>query len=465
MTQQRLLRGKFGALHLSFMMLWLFSATCVYSQQGTSSDDSGKSEFKGLRVFGKVTDAVTGDSIPNLRLIAGSPYNDLHTTWQGHMISEYRDSEYLWTTRRPWRRTRIRIEAEGYVPVVTPLLTSGAHEFNFAMQPDPGIQGTVVTSTGEPIDDVQVAMTTQTLETNVGDGALRYSTDQRLGAVLHKTQAGGRFKVPSECDPFLLVFAHTEHGFAVIDQEEYEQRTLDGGELQVELEAWSRVTGTWSRDGVPLRQARVSIGAGWQPKPEWPVLSHRSECVTDGKGAFVFEHVAAGTHYLQAWHDNADGTSSSEAPTRRVATLPGEDLTLLVGTTLRTLRGKFVASETSEGPLEKLNWSQVAVSVEIPAPPFGGGRNMAAFTSWRAFLDSAEGQAAQKVKFEIEEDGTFVASDVPCVDVNLKISALKASAFEGYTFRLGRRTYVPLADSSDTKPLDLGDVTVFIRGQ
>ncbi|HVJ81244.1 MAG TPA: hypothetical protein VNC50_09265, partial [Planctomycetia bacterium] len=159
-----------------------------------------------INVRGKVTDAETGEAIPEYRLIVGSPYSvDMHTTWQGHLVYK-RSGPLAWKSDNPWEKTRLRIEVEGYAPWVSPILRRGAGDvtLDVKLKPDAGLEGVVVDKSGKPLAGAQIGWATQTLEMTVEHGKLRYSSDSRICPPLPAADAAGKFKLPPEVDPRLI---------------------------------------------------------------------------------------------------------------------------------------------------------------------------------------------------------------------------------------------------------------------
>lgn len=402
---------------------------------------------RSMYVYGHVVDAQSGKSIDQFRLIVGSPYNHIHTSWQSHLAFEHTGGQYEWSVSRAWRKTRLRIEAEGYQPGISPVLerkagTPGKMKINFKLRRDPGISGTVADSRGHAVPGAQVALTTHTLSAMAQGGELSYQNGTRLGASIIKTDDQGRFQLPAESDPFLIVVAHRQHGFAVIPKGELArgQRAID-----IQLQPWCRIEGTClDQDGKPDANARYAMWIGWQPNQEWPILYHRNQAMTDETGSFVCAHVAPGRHYLQRWDgDRPTSGWSLEA-------IAGKTMRLNVGTQTRTIEGRLLTQSRELPPGFDFSALTLIVSPEDPQrvrPPviFANGKRV-------------------RQGVPITKQGTFVIEGLPPGRYEGFVEIRPGAEASGFRFRLNQKLNVPLVDVADQQtPHDCGDLTILMR--
>ncbi len=401
-----------------------------------------------IRVRGQVTDADTGELIDKFKLIVGSPYNNIHTTWQGHLVNEHSGGRFQWSVARAWRKTRLRIEAAGYLPGISPVIerragAPGDLTINFKLRSHPGLTGTVRGADGKPVAGAQVALTTQTFETTVVAGKLRYANGTRLGAEIVLTDESGGFKLPGEADPFLIVAADLDHGFAV-----FPQADLKAGkrEIDMQLQPWCRVEGQCESN------ASYELSVGWQPKPEWPVLQHRSDARTDNQGRFVCSHVAPGSHVLQRWSSRNVGLRSV-VKSWTLTALAGQTMSIDVQTQSRTVYGKLVTTPNDfvgEFDASKLTLN---ISPQQSAPPRLANP---------VFVNARGGEQVRS-GIGVGKSGEFTIENLPPGRYDVMVDSGTDPDLAKLNFSVSGNLTVPLVDKADRRPQDVGQLMMFVR--
>ncbi len=389
----------------------------------------------GIKVAGRVVDADSGEPVQDFQVIVGSPYNDIHTTWQGHLVNDHTNGKFAWRVERAWRRTRLRIQAKGYRPAISPMLRQGAGSLSmtFRLRKDDGMAGVVKDSDGNVVPGAQIALTTQTFETIVENGQLRFANGQRLGAKIVESDLEGRFSIPAESDPFLIVAADLKTGFAILESSKLGNGSKKN--LVIQLQPWCRVEGTTvDANGKPQVHANYEFSTGWQPQPEWPVLNHRNSAKTDKSGKFVCTHVAAGSHYLQRWFVNGRGAMSFDT-SYSLDAIAGKTMNLNIGKQRRTVTGQLVdVDEKLPGDFE---WPNVTAS----------------------FVSKKNKQRKSSAK--ILRDGSFRADNLPPGNYKILFSAKPDCAEAEWSVSQVNSVVVPIVDKDDAKTLhDLGDIAI-----
>ncbi|NNE00558.1 MAG: carboxypeptidase regulatory-like domain-containing protein [Pirellulaceae bacterium] len=404
-----------------------------------------------IRVQGEVRDAETGEPIKELRLIIGSPYNDIHTNWQGHLITEHADGRYEWFNRRPWLKTRLRIEADGYRPAISPTFTRDAGDvtMDFQLRPDKGIFGTVVGAQGDVVAGAEVAMATFRRETSVQNGKLIYVNGQRLGAELVLTDQMGKFRVPPEADPYLIVAAHREHGFGLVERATVQGLHKTNKPLVIPLEPWCRVEGQLTDNGKPEPNQMYQLYVGWQPKPEWPILNHRDGGTTDEQGRFVCERLAPGAHYIQRQINSGQGTELV-GPSLSLIAVAGKTMRITIGNQQRSAVGRLVSFEGHVLPAG-FAWSDLSVTIQ--------GKS-----SRRRRVAPAWPNANEIQKIELADDGTFRVDGLRPGDLQIKLTPKDPNGPLGdVAFRCFGLLRVRLVDDQEVdQPHDFGDVRISV---
>lgn len=414
---------------------------CVGGTTATGNDDGS------LRVTGDVVDARTGEAIKHFRLIVGSPYDSIQTSWQGHLVHEYSGGHYEWHVQRAWRKTRLRIEADGYQAGISPILKrptgQGKMRINFRLKRDLGYRGTAKNPDGDPVADAQVAVNTHSLAVNVHGWKLIFDAhDLGQGAKVISTDADGRFHLPTESDPFLIVIAHPDHGFAVFPKSDLHRGQRD---IEIQLQPWCRVEAQClDHDGDPDADAKYTLSCGWQENETWPQLQHHNSAMTDRNGRFSFTHVAPGRHRLQRWE------RTTVVKHWRLHAIEGQTIQLEVGGQTRTVEGTLVASH-DQLP-KNFDFSRLTLDI-APEADWAGVRRPIFF------------RGSQRVRrgLPVEENGTFVIKDLPPGAYDAFVN-LDAGADGGdFHVDLHQKLRVPLVDVHDQSTYDCGNLSLLIR--
>ena len=240
-----------------------------------------------FRVRIELTDAETGERIKECSVVP-APWRTGSVTWQ----QQYRQklvSSNVFTMERGWDPTGLRIESPGYLTHVTePLPRQTDHVLKIKLKKDPGIRGTILSPDGKPVADVSIALCTWTREVLVENGAIRYGRGDRYS--LLKSKKDGQFSLPSEIDPWVLVFAH-ELGYAERTREQLAK------DQQVRLQKWGRVEGRARIGKTPLKNLTIDMNAG---RGDVQVVLHYSaEAKCNNKGEFSADRLPPVKMYVK----------------------------------------------------------------------------------------------------------------------------------------------------------------------
>ena len=186
-------------------------------QQDGAIEAASDNAASTLRITGRVLDAETGQPIEKCRMVPTSVHRDDATdvTWQTQYMKEFTDGRYLYETERPWSKTRLRIEADGYRPASTGVVNKGESvELDVKLVREI-FAGLVRLPNGQPAANAQVALASWTNEVYVESSKLSYSGHGAKLRQIVETDEQGRFVMPSEIDPWVVVVAH-EAGYAEV---------------------------------------------------------------------------------------------------------------------------------------------------------------------------------------------------------------------------------------------------------
>lgn len=231
-------------------------------------DPNRKVARKQLRVRGRVVDGKTGEPIPKFRSVPTS-FSKWHeksstpVTWQDHLSAEHVNGNLNWSSKG-YDRMRMRIEAEGYQPVMskTFMRKQGEVFLDIFMYKQPDVTGVAVDADGKRLKDVTVVRGTQSSDLSIRDVKLSGE------AKSVKTDDRGLFKFPPETDPNLIVALHPELGYA----EANGKQLADNPRLV--LKPWATIKGrAWDANGKPVKNQLISISSNRESSAGYPVAN------------------------------------------------------------------------------------------------------------------------------------------------------------------------------------------------
>ncbi|MHC4673662.1 MAG: carboxypeptidase-like regulatory domain-containing protein, partial [Planctomycetota bacterium] len=130
-----------------------------------------------LKIAGTVTDAETSKPIPEFTLIKGYKWDkDREPYFFRHDAQQVRTGKYEVTLTYSLPFHALRIEADNYFPVISPLFTSqdGEQVYNFKLTKGQNITGTVVSPDGTEIADAEVVLCEPDNSVTINNGRLGY---------------------------------------------------------------------------------------------------------------------------------------------------------------------------------------------------------------------------------------------------------------------------------------------------
>ncbi|WP_428304064.1 hypothetical protein [Lacipirellula sp.] len=350
--------------------------------------------------------------------------------WQPHRIRKFQDGRLVWPPdgeRGYTQEQGLRIEAEGYLPYVTPTIKQAGEpaeprrkdeqppelspplvitpgqpaSLKVRLKRDPGIEGRVVDAQGQPLADATVAIGMGHFRgLHIRDGKLYIWPPQRPDESLQdawsrprqvQTDAAGRFCMPSEVETARVLVVHP-YGMAALPYEE----CVSGHDI--ELQAWGAIEGQAIWNGVPASGEKIHLFA----------KNHLNEVVADVDGRFRFEHVPPGKVTLgRDSLPSGDWTFIATNPNATVDLPPGETIACTLGGTGRPIVGKVAGFD---------DWRNVSVSVHLDLhwPSYSvRSEDDPTISAFYGFVSSEYYRHYDKPPFGIESDGSFRLDDVP----------------------------------------------------
>jgi uncharacterized protein (TIGR03067 family) len=415
-------------------------------------EDAAKKTVALTVRIARAADATTKAAVKSFTIVPAS-YEERakHVTWQSQYRKRYTGTPAEFRMERPWEATVLRIEADGYVPILTRPFRRDEGQVNvdLTFTPDPGRTGKVVTPSGEPAAGASLALCTWTNEVNVQGGRLSYAGHGRELGKLNTSAADGTFRIPSEPDPSVLVVAH-DSGYAEV---------IAVTSSTIHLKPWGRIEGECVVNGKPIADQAIHIGAG---RGDVEVNLHYSDDVaTDAAGRFGVDRVPPVALYVQPWFKHGESAFSLLWFSGRTAIAAGQTTRITLPRVGRPLMGRVSLPAESGLRLADLT-VEAELSLRPPSMSMRSGDELnREYAAYQAFLKSDLGHAFRREGIAVNADGTFRIEGLPEAHYVLYVTAYGKPAGPGgdrgpALARLVRRVEVPpLADSEE--PLDLGN--------
>lgn len=352
------------------------------------------------------------------------------------------------------------------------------------------LSGIVVTPDGRPAAGAQVAIANWTTEVKLENGALSYvglATERGLKII--KTDAEGRFRLPPEADPQVIVSAYGG-GFAEVDDpRSVVQKKMKTGDNQlapslpsksldvrIVLQNWGRVMGTLRHGDQPVAGAKFRLGSSSSKQVRQAPVRATHFVETNSEGRFVALRMPPGRAWCQRLDSSNDNSNIRPLDGLNVQfdVTAGQIARLELGGPGQTVVGRVIPPD---GFLREIAWSKVNLSIAPRAPTdtgiggMAGGMGIAGANprfSWLAVLTGDEGKRYQRYLVDVAEDGSFRVEDLPPADYVVLVS-VKGHAVAGeppperevawgaISVRLS-----PAREDASEKPVDVGDIRLSV---
>lgn len=346
--------------------------------------------YPELTISGQVVDAETERPLEQFKLVPGwTGWGGVH--WDDTHTRECRDGEYAYTFAHDYPgEYLVRIEAEGYEPVESPLTdpNAGGAVYNFALTRASEPQVTVVDQYGDRAEGAEVALADGTNPANLSKLNVRNGYFRDLeGLRTRHTDGNGQVALPGGRENWHVVVLHDKGYFSGA----LDEVVADG---RITLTSWGSIEGLHLVGDQPGANREMTL----RPlidQAEWPMWRYETRTTEDGD--FRFERVKPGRYviahtfsYLQIGGRAYTGNAASA----EIEVVAGREVGALVGGTGRPVVGRVTPPETA-GPDA---WQYVV------------GRLEATTARYRAL-----GRTVL-----VNEDAVFRADDVPPGEYELK---------------------------------------------
>lgn len=416
--------------------------------------------YPSLIVKGTVVDAETGKPIDKIRVIQGIQFEeDSHLAWQNHDVKTFADGRYEMSFTSPESGHAFRMEADGYLPIVSPIYRNDQGEvaFDVKMKKGTGPAGIVLDLDGKPLAGVEVGMATE------GDNPIMIQDGkiQRNGRnIIVVTGPDGRFVFQPQIDSYTLVVVN-EHGFGRVTGEQL------NASPEIKLQPWGRVEGTLRIGSKPGAAQELMCQSNSNQ------VYYSLSTTADDKGGFVFPRMLPGPVSLS----RVKRTDSGSAYFAQVATLTvkaGETSTIVAGGVGRPLIGRVITPPDSK--IKLLKNSHVSINTDnsvalFPYPDEWLDMNEGQQQTWvKTWRKSQEGQSWQSQNQNrqystiIEPDGYFRVDDVQPGTFQLYMEVYENEGQYAPPALLGklvhRFTIPEIPGGQSDEPFDLGTLQV-----
>ena len=412
-----------------------------------------------LKVRGTVVDAETRHAIPSFTLVPGDEgLTGSPTRWRRIRARTAGRGQYriqFFGPSMPEGR-RLRIEADGYLPVVSRVIRDDEDDpvVNFVLHRGTGVSGIVRSPDKAALVGADVVLVDSSEPASIGDGLLANGDHHWVS----KTDAQGHFRFPPQEPPYTIVVLH-DRGFA-------EQKV---GDARTELFAltaqpWGRVEGTLRIGNRP--------GAGEMVRLVYPNQADRPDTLpwwngyakSDEAGRFLFERVIPGEVIVSRsvpLHGMGDRRTLGQSHGTRVGVRAGEATRTNLGGTGRPVVGRLTAPADFPGPI---SW---IFSLNHLTPKETAMRGKS------SHLGVAKGpqRATSGWSVALKADGSFRIEDVETGSYELSFGIYEPPRDPSRTGVVGdliataRREVVILEmpGGRSDEPLDLGEIPLTIK--
>ncbi len=300
----------------------------------------------------------------------------------------------------------------------------------------PAITGTVLDTSGKPLADAEVLVSSSSYPVNV------YPTPRAKPATgaITRTSADGHFELmPGEQPNAVVVRAPAGYAAAIVSD--------PAKPMSIRVQPWARLEGVVRLGSKTAPHAKVQV-AQYGDQEEWDrwriIKEQQLEC--DDNGQFVMEQVVPGMTVIGRL------TSRVPMPQRmyRMELPAGKTTYLNIGGDSRTLVGHLPPAAMA---FDFRNGSIQLPQPKMPLPPDWDKLDEAhqkklqqAF--WNTPRYRAWQQTANVVQFDVGRDGTFRVEDIPAGDYQIQVQVGDSGGSHFVESRMGFNT----GDSAPSQP-------------
>jgi RNA polymerase sigma factor (sigma-70 family) len=419
---------------------------------------------KSLHVSGTVSDADTHEPIADFK--AMPCWSEEPSGYDRSETKRGQWGNYAVNFSEAMGQYRVRIEADGYEPAMSPPMSAHPSEQvqDFLLHKKDTshvIRGTVLLQDGQPAANITVVLLTFQKGATLYNGTV----SRRDFSSRTATDAQGVFKFDFDSQAHTIVAADPTFGFAKLRMHRATQP------FTLQLQPWGRIEGRLILSGrpAPAQQVFITSGMGAYRSVREGLFAGFDAIKTDSEGRFSCDFVPPGDFTLYLSHGEGQPLSNQTIAEVRA----GETTQVQIGGTGRRVTGKLALSDGAN-----VDWSTQLISASLtsnrqkPAtqpPPesndFAGKLKLLDFFDdsheWRAYERSCGSYPLQ-----VAADGTFTAEYIQpgpyLLNASLADSPLLGNSADP-TVRFHRKIFAALRqevvvpeDNDESIPVDLG---------
>jgi hypothetical protein len=376
--------------------------------------------------------------------------------WQPHTVRIAKGSEYVWTLDRAYEVMYLRIEAKGYKPQIAGPIkkADGPQLVEFRLEPDRQVGGRILTPDRKPAQRATVALALVQKNAALEGGRLRGADEappaepsERWRLPLWvKTDAEGRFKLPTEPGPAAVLILH-DSGVKEMSYDSFRKSP------EVILDRWGKIEGRVLWKDKPGAGDEVTLSVHRDEYGYPGMIASYAQALTDKEGRFTFEPALPGKTQIslpmKAAGADAGGITAVILDTQFIHAVvkAGEPTRVVIGGQGRLVRGKLTGRDS---------WKGVTFHFHPTAPHIGFPGDDAIWKAWGELQQSPIGPLLFRNKLPVNADGTFEIPDMLPGDYQLFVSVPGVENHAAYK----QVSIEPELFGANAGTLDLGEIKV-----
>lgn len=455
-----------------------------------------------IKVTGTVVDAATQQPLKTFNVVEGrkSSYRDEIDWLYSRQTPQSNGTFTVYLNPRGETPPALSIQADGYIPKISGLITTDETNFVFALNRGTGPAGIALQPNGRPATNVTVYLTDAQQNGVYVDGDdLKVNENIYQRTRRTQTDSSGHFSFSPQPDDYAVIVI-APSGFAQVPVGQLENTK------KVQLQKYARVEGKLLIGSHPGTNEAIDLDMAvnpyaWYPR-NFPPMNLYLHAHTDSQGKFTFQRVPPVTVQISHQVKARDQTVGiiPESQTTAFLLKPGKTLHAVLGGQGRPIVGRLQVPGY-DGTIDYRADVQTIETVLTPPPALPDfsaisaafAKQLRSLTNdaarsvaiqknqsdWeadeekaRAFYLSDAGQqyffSQHRYVLNFSPDGSFRVDDVPGGTYNLQIELHEAGGDQPFNqpviAGLTRQIAVPASPHgrSDT-PLDLGTIKLHLH--
>lgn len=411
-------------------------------------------------------DAESGKQIDELIVIPSDEVlpGRLPIRWQVERVVRLSGEENRFDKFLEMRNFKLRIEAKGYLPFVTPPLSRQEDvPIEVKLTPGSGVRGIVLQPDGKPAVGAAIVLATNSNQISVYNGDFLHSPQWRKIHPTIQTGEDGTFELHPECDDGEIVISH-QTGYFDIDAEE-----CQAGENSFQLIPWGKIEGEFTAGFDVEKEGRIELVRNRKSFSEARLyVSSHLDLITDQEGRFSSNRITPGDYRVSPYFESQDRRFQFLPGTSEFRVAPGET----VSVNLPRL-GKIVTGIVSIPAGQSFNQDNSDISIKISLAPslsqvLGTGspdsRTNVSEVAYEKFLETSLGKLCTRSNLTPDAEGKFEVTGLPEGKYEIVVVARDRSPDSNMQrgkmiTRLKKRFTLPLY-SDESKTFELPDLVL-----